>query len=73
MMSSVDSAAWSTAQESPTVGYSLMATQQVGVPSLALVLSTVGLLCLSLGLIVSQVALGQPHGRCWNKLGWSRT
>lgn len=33
MMSSAGLAAWSTAQESPTVGCSLMATQQVGTPS----------------------------------------
>lgn len=39
MMSSVGSAAWPTARESPTVGCSLMATQQVGVLR---ILSTVG-------------------------------
>jgi hypothetical protein len=64
VMSSVDSAAWSTAQESPTVGCSLTATQQVGVSSFALVLSTVGWLCLNL----ASLYLRWPWAATWEVL-----
>lgn len=61
MMSSVGSAAWPTARESPTVGCSLMATQQVGVLR---ILSTVGRLCSNL----ASLYLRWPWAATWEVL-----